>query len=129
MLSNLLLEQSKVVLLFPLFVVWALLVRKEDPETHKRLIILATLLPLPAAFDRMTWLPMTQPDSPTSIHLYYLLWLSPALIYDVWGAAACTGPTWSASRSVCRSLPFRSLPGGTDWWLATGPKIFGIQSW
>ena len=39
------------IVLFVTFVSWALLVRRRDSETHKRLLILATLLPLPAAID------------------------------------------------------------------------------
>lgn len=39
---------------------WALLVRREDPETHKRLIIIATLPLLSAAIDRIAWLPTTR---------------------------------------------------------------------
>ena len=92
LLSNLLLEQSKVVLLFPAFVIWALLVRKQDPETHERLIILATLLPLPAAFDRMTWLPTTQPDSPTMPGRSKLDVLTPS-----------DPPPWHLRMSHCRS--------------------------
>jgi hypothetical protein len=67
-------------ILFPAFVVWALIVRRRYPETHKRLMILATLLPLPAEIDRIDLLPIARPESPD---LYMLLWALPLLAYDV----------------------------------------------
>jgi hypothetical protein len=129
LVSNLVLEQSRIVLLFPAFVIWALLVRRDDPETHKRLIILATLLPLPAAFDRMTWLPTTMPESPVSIYVYYLLWLSPVLIHDL----VRRGRVHRAYViGIALNLPFIAfsfLSWGSSWWLATAPTVFGIVSW
>lgn len=58
---SLLLEQSRGVVLFGVFMIWALMVRRRNPETHKRLVIMATLMPLPAAIDRIEWLYSTMP--------------------------------------------------------------------
>jgi len=41
--SNLALPQIRVGVLFPVVVGWALWVRRTDPDTHKRLMILATV--------------------------------------------------------------------------------------
>ena len=55
--ANILFLQIRVIVMFPVFVIWALAVRVRDPETHKRAMILAALLPIGAAFGRMAWIP------------------------------------------------------------------------
>jgi hypothetical protein len=127
--GNTLLEQIRVIVLFPGLVAWALFARRKDPETHKRLMILATLLPLPAAIDRMTWLPATLPGSPASIHLYSLLWLLPVLAYDV----ARRGRVHRAYViGIALNIPFvvaSHFLWGSAWWLATAPRLMGAQAW
>jgi hypothetical protein len=127
--SNLILEQTRVVILFPALIIWALLVRREDPETHKRLIFVATLPPLSAAIDRIEWLPTSLPASPASIFVTQLLWLAPLLIYDLWRRGRLHK---AYVIGIALNLPFiifSYLNWGTDWWMATAPKLFGIQSW
>ncbi len=51
-----LLTQLYVMVLFALFFVWGVLARR-DASSHKRLLMLATLVLLQAAVDRMDWLP------------------------------------------------------------------------
>lgn len=125
--TNILLMQIRMGILFPLFVTWALLLRRKDPETHKRLMILATVLPLPAAIDRIAWLPTTLPASGASPDLYILLWVLPMFALDV-----------VRHRRIPRayliwlgvSLPFvavSQLLWGTPWWLETGPKLIGLE--
>jgi hypothetical protein len=127
--SNLLLEQIRTVVLFAGFIGWALLVRRKDPETHKRLMILATLLPLPAAIDRMTWVPSTMPDSPATVHLYSLLWLLPVLIYEL----ARRGRVHRAYViGIALNVPFVIASyelWGSPWWLATAPSLMRMQGW
>ena len=128
-LSNTLLEQIRVVPLFAGLIAWALLVRRKDPQTHKRLMILATLLPLPAAIDRMEWLPATIPASPASIHLYSLLWLSPVLIYDIARRGRVHG---AYVIGLALNLPFvvaSEFLWGSPWWLATAPRLMGVRGW
>jgi hypothetical protein len=83
LVSNIYLEQIRSMVLFDNFIAWALVVRKRDSETHKRLLILAALVPLPAAINRMTWLPGDFPQSPVSTWVYQLLWIAPVIIYDL----------------------------------------------
>jgi hypothetical protein len=81
--SNILFLQIRSVVLFPLFFVWAIAVRRTDVETHKRMLILATFVLLDAAVARHTWLPgndVTASYDPT--HAYWLALLVPALIHD-----------------------------------------------
>jgi hypothetical protein len=127
--SNILLEQFRAAILFATFIGWALLVRKKDSEMHKRLVIMATLMPLAAAYDRITWLPTTLPDGPASIHLYALLWLLPVLIYDI----ARRGRVHRAYViAIALNLPFiitSHLLWGSPWWLATAPRVMGVEGW
>jgi hypothetical protein len=57
--------------------------RKSAPETHKRMLFLATLVLLDAAILRMTWLPTFGIDNIAVTHSYQLLLIVPALAYDV----------------------------------------------
>jgi len=125
--NNILLVQLRIGILFPLFVALALAARRKDPGTHKRFIILATVLPLPAAIDRMFWLPHTMPDSPLSIDLYMLLWISPMFLWDLFrlGRVHRTYLVWFAA-----NLPFvvvLHLLWGSAWWAETAPRLMGVS--
>jgi hypothetical protein len=127
--TNTLLIQIRVVPLFAGLVTWALLVRKKDPETHKRSMILATAMPLPAAFDRIGWLPATLPENPASVHLYTLVWLLPLLIYDITRRGRVHRVYWIG---LALNLPFviaTHFLWGSPWWLATAPRLVGVQGW
>jgi hypothetical protein len=124
--SNIMSFQIRTGILFPVFVIWALIVRRKDPGTHKRLMILATVLPLPAAIDRIHWLPTTLPESAFSVDVYILLWILPMFIFDI-----------VRQRRVPRAyfiwfalnLPFAiavNLLWGTPWWQATAQKLAGV---
>lgn len=82
-LDNVMLLQIQVGVLFAIFIVMALLARRTNPGLHKRLMFLTVALPLPAAFDRITWLPNTMPVSPLGPLLYVLLAVSPLFTWDV----------------------------------------------
>lgn len=82
-LENILLMQIRIGLLFPLFMIIALRARVPNAGLHKRMVFLATAVPLPAAIDRMTWLPTTLPASPIATDLYVLAALSPLFAWDV----------------------------------------------
>jgi hypothetical protein len=83
--TNLTLAQLQTIVLFPLFVGWALAVRKSDPAMHKRLMLFGTLIPLVAGIDRfMGRLGLTtQPQSGDSMYLNILIWITPALLFDL----------------------------------------------
>lgn len=76
--------QIKRVTLFSSFFLLAIIARKRDSESHKRLMFLATLVVIDAAFNRMQWF---LPDfgftnSMALTHAYELLLLVPLLAYD-----------------------------------------------
>ncbi|WP_309663097.1 hypothetical protein [Sphingomonas sp.] len=81
--ENILLLQIRIGILFPLFLAIGLRARKGNAGLHKRMIILATVMALPAGIDRIPWLPTALPASPVSVDLYTILAVSPMLVWDV----------------------------------------------
>ena len=124
--NNILFVQIRAIVLFPLFFVWALRARVGDPQTHKRMMLLATLMLLDAAIARMTWLPFNQfPRDYLAIHLYLLALVVPALVYDLirlrrihrawlWGLALML--PWVVATDFA---------WGSQWWGRIGPKLVG----
>ena len=127
--SNTMLAQIRMVLLFPVLAFWAVLVRKEDSETHKRLMFVATLPLLSAAIDRIDWLRTFLPGQPLFMDVTQLAWLSPLLIYDVWRRGRLHKAYVIGIAVNLPFIVFTHIAWGTDWWLAAAPKVFGIQSW
>lgn len=82
-LENILLLQIRIGVLFPLFMAIGLKARGGNAGLHKRMMFLATAVPLPAAIDRMTWLPNTLPVSPVGSDMWILAALAPMFIWDV----------------------------------------------
>jgi hypothetical protein len=126
--NNILFLQIRSILLFPTFIIWALATRQSDPQTHKRMTLLATLMLIDAAIARMSWLPFNQfPLSYFAVHVYLLLLIAPALIYDfvklgrvhrawLWGLALLL-PWVVAAELVWDSA----------WWLEFGPTLVGAD--
>ena len=76
--------QIKRISLFSIFYVWAFLSRKTDSAAHKRLMFLATLVIIDAAFNRLFWLPMFGFENVLAVRqVYVLILLVPLLVYDV----------------------------------------------
>ena len=82
--SNILALQMRSIVLFPAFYLWAIAARKTAPETHKRAMLVATLVLVDAAIARMSWLPGTNSASTyDGVHLWLLVLLLPALVSDL----------------------------------------------
>ena len=94
--------------------------RVRDPETHKRAMILAAIVPIGAAFARMRWIPgndVQMSYDPAS--LLELALLAPALVYDklrrgrvhraYWIGLALTVPWLIAAHFVWYSPAWRSF--------------------
>ncbi|HEX5259435.1 MAG TPA: hypothetical protein VFW35_11740 [Sphingomicrobium sp.] len=125
-LENILLIQTRVGILFPLFMAIGLRARAGNSGLHKRMMFLATAVPLPAAIDRMTWLPNTLPASPFGSDLWILAALSPLFVWDV-----------VRNRRVHEAyviwlavyVPVALVTYGlwdTPWWHATARQIMGV---
>jgi hypothetical protein len=69
---------------FALFIFLGLKARGASAGLHKRMMILAVAMPLPAGIDRIPWLPHTMPVSPLSAELYVLLAVAPMFLWDVY---------------------------------------------
>ena len=134
LIANVLLEQLKVLVLFPLFAGWAIAVRRTDPEMHKRMMILATLMPLSAAIDRIAlrWLPTNFPGGYEAEYGYLLLWLVPVLVYDLWRRGRVHR---AYVIGIACNVPFFVLNHflwGSPRWLESAPAIMsvvGVSGW
>ncbi|WP_428409099.1 hypothetical protein [Hyphococcus sp.] len=127
--TNLLLAQIRVGIVFPLLVGLALYVRKTDFETHKRLMILATIAPLPAAIDRIHFLPSSSPDSPLTMDLYALLVIAPLFVWDLYRRGGKVQRAYIVWLAVMLPTAIaQNLLWSTPWWLETGPKLVGAAS-
>jgi hypothetical protein len=82
-MSSLVVFQIVAGLLFSVFVAIGLWARRHDVGLHKRMMILATAVPLPAAIDRILWLPTTYPQSAMAPVLYTIVWITPMLAWDL----------------------------------------------
>jgi hypothetical protein len=124
--DNIMLIQIRVGILFSLFILIALTVRKSDSGLHKRMIFLAIAPALPAAFDRITWLPHTLPQSPLSPDLYVLLAVAPMFLWDLVRTRSVHKAYWIwLALMVPSSILIHSL-WGTNWWHATAPRLVGL---
>lgn len=82
-LDNILLAQISIGVLFPLLMTIGLKARAGNSGLHKRMMFLATAIPLPAAISRITWLPNDFPASPLGNDMWVLVALSPLFVWDV----------------------------------------------
>lgn len=80
--QNIMLLQLRQAILFPLFLALGLKARELDAGLHKRMMILASAMPLNAAIDRIEWLPTTMPATPYLSDLYILVAVSPMFFWD-----------------------------------------------
>ncbi len=129
LIGNVLLHQIRVGLTFPLLVAWALLSRKSDPATHKRLMILATVLPLSAAVDRIDWLPTARPDSPFADHFFNILLVMPMFAWDVFRQRVIPRAYLIWAGLTLPLMAVAEVLWGSSWWLAIAPRILGMQPW
>lgn len=125
-LDNIMLLQIRIGLLFPLFVILGLMTRGRDAGFHKRMMILGPAMALPAAFDRITWLPTTFPASSISATLYPLLAVAPMFVWDVIRNHRVHRAYWWF---LALNLPFAILVQAAwdkPWWHATVHRIMGV---
>jgi hypothetical protein len=124
--ENIKLLQLRIGLLFPLFIAIALKARRVSAGLHKRMMFLATAMPLPAAIDRMNWLPTTLPASPVATDFYILLAVSPLFVWDVVRNRRVHEAywIWLAINLPVALLVYRLWD--TPWWHATARAMLGV---
>jgi hypothetical protein len=116
----------RVGILFPLFILIGLSARMKDPGLHKRMMVLATAVPLPAGIDRITWLPTTMPVSSLSTEIYMLTIVSPMFVWDVIRNRAVHKAylMWFAANlafAVATFVLWRS-----QWWHSVAHRLMGV---
>jgi hypothetical protein len=125
-LENILLLQLHAGILFAIFMTMALWARTANSGFHKRMMFLATAVPLAASIDRMNWLPSTFPASPMSTDGYILLALAPLFLWDVIRNRRVHQAylVWAAIYLPASLLMYRlwDIP----WWHATARHIMGV---
>lgn len=123
--GNIALIQIQVGTLFAILVTLAVRARKRDLSLHKRLMVLAPIVAMPAAVDRMTWLPATMPFSPLSPQLYVLLLAFPLFAWDLYrlGYIHRAYVIWLAL--VLSTDAVVLLLWNTPWWQSTVPGLLG----
>jgi hypothetical protein len=124
--ENVKLIQLRIGILFPLFLAIAFRARGREAGLHKRMMFLATAIPLPAGIDRIPWLPKTLPDSPLSPDLYILVAIAPMFIWDVARNGYVHRAYW-IWLAIC--LPFTIAVHAlwdTPWWHATARAMMGV---
>ncbi len=125
-LENILLLQLHAGILFGIFMTMALAARSANSGFHKRMIFLATAVPLLASVDRMGWLPNTFPASPMSSDGYILLVIAPMFLWDVIRNRRVHSAyaVWAAIYLPASLIMYRlwDTPG----WHATAQRIMGV---
>ena len=124
--ENIMLLQIRIGILFPLFLAIALKARGRNAGVHKRMMILATVMAMPAGIDRIPWLAHTMPGSPLSPDLYTLLAIAPMFMWDVLRNRN-VHPAYVIWLIV--NLPFAIALHGlwdTPWWHQTARQIMGV---
>ncbi len=124
--DNIMLLQIRIGVLFPVFIAIALWARRRDPGLHKRMMFLSVAMALPAAFDRISWLPTSLPDGPLTTDLYPLAALAPMFIWDLVRTRTIHKAYWIwAALVVPTSFVVHAL-WGSEWWHATAPRLGGV---
>jgi hypothetical protein len=124
--ENILLLQLRIGILFPLFLAIGLKARGGNAGMHKRMMILATVMALPASLDRIGWLPSSMPASPLAPDLYTLAMVMPMFLWDVFRNRRVHEAYWVW---LAINIPFEIFVHSawdTPWWHATARQIMGV---
>lgn len=124
--ENVNLLQIRIGVLFAVFMAIAYRARGRNSGMHKRMIFLAISGALPAAFDRITWIPTTMPASPLAPDLYVLFAIAPMFLWDVIRNRA-VHPAYVIWLAV--NIPFAIAVHSlwdTAWWHEMAPRIMGM---
>ena len=124
--DNIMLVQIRVGVLFPIFLAVALMARKSDPGLHKRMMFLSVAIALPAAFDRIAWLPTSLPGSALTIEIYPLLAIAPMFVWDL---VRTRGVHKAYVIWALVSLPAAILMHtlwDSEWWHSMARQLMGV---
>lgn len=120
-MTDIALLQLRAGVCFLLLVFLALRARRRDSGLHKRLIILATIVPTPAAFDRMTFLPHTMPASPLTVDIWPLVAIAPMLLWDLYRQRSIHRAYWIYAAVMAPTGIALHMLWGSGWWHSVAP--------
>ncbi|MCW3847630.1 hypothetical protein OF829_10280 [Sphingomonas sp. LB-2] len=127
LVMNIMLIQIRAGFVFAVLVAIALTLRKSDSEVHKRLLFLATAAPLPAATDRMTWLPSSLPGTAWSVEFWPLVVLSPLILWDLYRQRGIHRAYWIWLGVAIVPATLMHALWGSDWWFKTALGLLGAS--
>lgn len=127
-MTNIALIQLRAGVCFLILVGLALAVRKSNSSLHKRLIILATIVPMPAAFDRMSFLYHTLPESPLTVELWPLVAIAPMFIWDIYRRRNIHPAYWIYALVMFPTGIAVNMLWGSEWWMKSGGALIGVPS-
>jgi hypothetical protein len=125
-LDNILLLQMRIGILFPLLLFLGLRARNGDAGFHKRMMIIAPAMALPAAFDRIAWIPHTMPQNPLSTELYPLLALAPLLAWDIFRNRRIHPAYWVFLAVYLPAAIVVHLAWDQPWWHRAVQRLMGV---
>lgn len=120
---NISLGQIRVGACFAVLVGLAIAMRKRDPDLHKRLMILATITPMGAAFSRIPGLPSTMPESPLSQMLWPLAAAIPMFAWDLYRLRAVHRAYWWFAAVMLPTGVIVALLWDTPVWLDLAARL------
>lgn len=120
---NIVLAQMRAGVGFLSMVVLALLTRRSDPGTHKRLMILAITAPLGAATSRIPFLYSTAPDSPLSAMFWPLACVLPMFLWDLYRQRRIHRAYWICAAIMLPISIATQLLWNSAWWHAVAPPL------
>ena len=124
--ENIMLLQIRIGILFSLFMAIGLSARLRDSGLHKRMMIIAVAMAMPASIDRIQWIPQTMPGSPLTVDLYTMLALSPMFVWDVIRNRYVHRAYWIlAAAYLPLAIAIHAL-WDTPSWHATARQLMGV---
>jgi len=125
-LENILLLQISAGMLFAIFMTIALKVRATNSALHKRMVFLATAVPLGAAIDRISWLPSSMPGSPWATYAYVLASLGPLFVWDLVRHRRVHRAYWVFLALYIPTATLVVVAWDKPWWHETAHRIMGV---
>lgn len=122
-MTDIALVQLRAGICFLLLVILALRARKRDSGLHKRLIILATIVPIPAALDRMPFLYHSMPASAWTVDLWPLFCIAPMFLWDLYRQKSIHKAYWIYAAIQVPAAVIVNMLWGSEWWHRVMPPI------
>ena len=125
LLNNILL-QLRAGALFSLFLAIGVAARSRNAGLHKRMMILAPAMALPAAISRIALLPSTMPVSPLTLDLYLLVAVLPMFTWDLIRNRRVHEAYWIWLGIWLPVAAAVHLAWDTPWWGSIARQLMGV---